>query len=312
MNKPELIVSVDTYNQIHPFINAGIDGLVITDNRFSLTGNGNFTQLEMERIIEECKASDVNIYLQVDAVMPNELLEEFELFIEEIRLLPFDGIRVSDLGAFRLLKENLPNMALHLVDGMVLTNVETINFWAYRGIDRVRVAHELTLDEVVEIKAGAKCGIEVLVHGAPLMFTSRRRLIDNFLDFKARFGQNIELPATDNQLFDEERQLYYPIFQNQHGTHIFSGSDVCMIDDLDELLNVDSLYLEKFTYKDDDFIKLIELYRFAIDLFATNFSDYKKARRALQIKALKRQAANREINTGFFYKPTIYKNKEEV
>ena len=37
-------------------------------------------------------------------------------------------------------------------------------------------------------------------------------------------------------LHDKERKNKYPIFEDENGTHILSPNDICIIDELDELI----------------------------------------------------------------------------
>jgi len=314
MKKPELIVPARDLENVSKLMEAGADAVVVGDARFMLCGLGSFTKDDLQEAVNLVHGEGKEIYLLVDAIMPNALLEAFEVYLQEIKDLPFNGIRVSDLGTYRLIRQILPEMHLHLVDGMMLTNYETVNYWSDRGIKRVRLAHELTLDEVTDIKTSARPEIEVLIHGTPLMFTSRRQLVENYLTFQKSRGKSVAIAEDGNHLYDEERDFYYPITCNDHGTHILGGSDVCMVDDLDALVHVgiDALYLENFTYEEEAFIKLIELYRAAIDLLINEPDRYEQVKRALYVEAEKWQSSKRPMDRGFYYKPTIYKNKENV
>jgi len=311
MKKPELIVPARDMETISRLIKAGVDGMIVGDARFILCGLGSFTKESLQEAINLGHGHGKKVYFLVDAIMPNALLDEFHHYLQEIKHLPFDGMRVSDLGAYRLIRQVLPEMKLHLVDGMMLTNYETINYWADRGIHRARLAHELTLDEVVDIKKSTKAEIEVLIHGAPLMFTSRRQLVENYLTFQKQLGKQVTVTEGGQHLYDAERDFYYPIACNPHGTHIYGGSDACMVDDLDALVQVgvDAFYLDNFTYEEEAFIKIVELYRVSIDLVLNDPDRYEQVKRALYMEAERWQSPNRPFDRGFYYKPTIYKNK---
>ena len=310
---PEILVAPKDLHEIPLLAEAGANAFVIGDARFALALRGDFSVDEMTAFVNSTKELGQRVYLLIDAIFPNQLLEELALFLPEVAHIPFNGVRVADLGAMMLIKKILPLMPIHFVDAMMLTNSFTVNYWAKRGAKRVRLAHELTLDEVLAIKQDAKCEIELLVQGAPLMFTSRRRLIDNYLDFQRRFGsKDITIKTDDNFLYDAERDLYYPIIENAHGTHIYGGNDVCMIDDLTQIAHVgiDSLYIEGYTYdKTEDLVAVINLYKMGIELINMEPEKYQKAGTALYAEVVKYQGANRQTDRGFYYKPTIYKNK---
>jgi putative protease len=312
MNKPELLINPKNIQEIELLATVGGDAFVIGDARFSIMVRGSFQEKDLEEAVTFVHSLGKRVYLLIDAIFPNALLAELELFLTQIKHVPFDAIRVADLGALTLVKQLMPKMMIHFVDAMMLTNHFTVNYWAKHGVTRAKLAHELTINEVLEIKREATSEIEILVQGAPLMFTSRRKLIKNYLDFQRTVGKNVTLADGGHFLFDEERDLYYPIIENEHGTHIYGGNDVCMVDDLAELLaaGIDVFYIESFTYQTEELVKIVELYRMALDLVAKDKKTYSKVGLALNAEVAKLQAKERPIDRGFYYKPTIYKNQK--
>jgi putative protease len=309
---PEILVAPKDLAEIELLAAAGVDAFVVGDARFALCVRGSFSSTDLEQAVNLVHELGKKVYLLIDAIFPNALLDELSTFLQEIIHIPFDGVRVADLGAMMLIREKLPQMPIHFVDAMMLTNHFTVNYWAHRGVSRVRLAHELTLDEVLAIKQAAQCELELLIQGAPLMFTSRRKLVENYLDFQRHFGKNITIKTDGNFLHDSERKLDYPLVENEHGTHIFGGNDVCMIDDLTAIAaaNVDVLYVESFTYsKTADLVEVIKLYKMAIQLLTVEPEKYAQAGMVLYAEVAKRQGENRQTDRGFYYKPTIYKNK---
>ena len=307
----ELLVAPKDIDELRRLAEAGATGFVIGNAHFALVVRGSFQAKALEAAVSLAHSLGKKIYLLVDAIFPNALLTELETYLKDIKHLPFDGIRVADLGVYLLIKQIMPEMLVHFVDAMVLTNYDTVNYWASKGMGRVRLAHELTLDEVLEIKNRANCEIEILIHGAPLMFTSRRKLVDNYLDFQRKMGHTVTVSEDLSFLFDKERALYYPITQNEHGTHIYGGNDVCMVDDLAKLLaaRIDVLYIEGFTYETKELVKVVQLYKMAVDLADVDPEKYSKVGLALYAEGEKLQAENRRMDRGFYYKPTIYKNQ---
>ena len=314
MNKqPELLVAPKNIVEIGALAKAGACAFVVGDVRFALVVGGSFQGENLEAAVRLVHSLEKKIYLLVDAIFPNELLVKLATYLQEVKDLPFDGIRVADLGAYTLIKQIMPAIPIHFVDAMMLTNHFTVNYWASKGIFRARLAHELTLNEVLEIKNNASCEIEILIQGAPLMFTSRRKLVDNYLDFQRVVGKDVTVSSGGNFLFDKERDLYYPITQNEHGTYIYGGNDVCMVDALIELLTaeIDVLYIESFTYEIEDLVKVVQLYKMAIDLAGVDSEKYGKVGMALYIEVEKLQQELRRTDRGFYYKPTIYKNQNK-
>ena len=311
---PEILVAPQHLDEIKLLTEAGATAFVLGDERFALVGRGHFSPRDLEKAVTLIHELGKKAYLLIDAIFPNQLLEALALFLGDVAHVPFDGVRVADLGALMLIKDRLPTVPIHFVDAMMLTNSYTVNYWAKRGVERIKLAHELTRDEVLAIKKDVACDVELLIQGAPLMFTSRRRLIDNYLDFQRRVGKDATLQNTDNYLFDAERDLYYPVVENDHGTHIYGGNDVCMVDDLIDIAHagIDVLYIEGYTYdQTEDLVAVINLYKMAIALINTDSEKYQKAGTALYAEVVKHQGAKRKTDRGFYYKPTIYKNQSD-
>jgi len=311
IKQPELLVAPKNVAEMEMLAEAGADAFTVGDKRFGLVTRGSFEKNTLEEAVYLSCARGKNIYLQLDAIFPNALLAQLEVYLKKIKYLPFDGIRVADLGAYLLIKQMMPKIPVQYVDAMMVTNHYAVNYWARKDMRRVRLAHELTLDEVLEIKNRTPCEIEVLIQGAPLMFTSRRKLVDNYLDFQHTINKNVTVAEDEHFLFDEDRDLYYPITQNEHGTHIYGGNDVCMVDALAELLaaGIDALYIESFTYETESLVKVIQLYKMATDLVAVDPEKYIKVGSALYGEVEKLQQELRHLDRGFYYKPTIYKNQ---
>ena len=311
MQGPELVVSPRNLDELRMLIDAGADAFVLGSSKFVNFSRGSFYGDSLSLAVDVVRAAGRKVYLSIEAIMSNDLIDDLRVYLESVRHLDFDGVRVVDPGAFLLVRELMSNVSVHFTDSMMLVNYFTANYWMGLGASRVKLASEIVLDDVLRIKGEASGGIEVLVHGASMMFTSRRKLVANYLDFLHEQGKDVTMTLDGNFLFDEERNLYYPILENEHGTHILSGSDVCMIDDLDGFVDagIDAFYVDGFVHDSDDFCRIVGLYRMAIDLLIRDRAEYDRVKSAIYNEIVKLQSDVRPLDSGFYYKPTIYKNK---
>lgn len=313
MKKPELLVTPHDLTEIEALIVAGADAFIIGDARFSLRIPGNFDLDALQKAIKLIKTHHKKVYVAINAVMSNEWVENLREYLLEIKDLEIDALRFSDPGAYLVAKELVPDIALQWSSETMGTNYFTANYWLERGVNRVVLAPEIMKDAILETKEQAIGEIEILVHGAINMFQSRRHLIENYFTFQESIGTNIGSIQPGYSLFDQERQLYYPIFEDQQGTHIFNGTDVCMVDDLSEFIDrgIDSVRIEGILKSSDYLINVTKAYRMAIDLCYEDRLKYQQISRALYKKLEEIQPENRKLDRGFFYKPSIYKNKEK-
>src|SRR5690554_1228073 len=200
-------------------------------------------------------------------------------------------------------------MKLHWNTETTATNWYTANYWGRKGAKRAVLAREVNMDAIIETKEHAEVEIEVQVHGMTCMFQSKRTLIGNYMEFQGK-DLKVEGRSKDRSLFlhDPERDAKYPIWEDKNGTHIMSPKDICIIDELEEMLdaNIDSFKIEGILKDSDYLVKVTALYRKAIDMYLTNPDEYaeKKDQFLEEIKAI--QPKNRDIDTGFFFKETVY------
>jgi putative protease len=109
-------------------------------------------------------------------------------------------------------------------------------------------------------------------------------------------------------LLDKERGNKYPIFEDENGTHIMSPNDVCIIDELEEMIDagVDSFKIDGILKSIDYLVDVTKKYRQAIDLCVENREKYEEVKEALLEELEAIQPKNRMLDTGFFFKETVY------
>ena len=109
-------------------------------------------------------------------------------------------------------------------------------------------------------------------------------------------------------LHDKERENKYPIYEDENGTHIMSPNDMCMIDELQELIeaDIDSLKIEGVLQTPEYIVEITKLYREAIDVCVEDMDRYDDMKTELYEKVKAIQPENRELDTGFFFKESVY------
>jgi U32 family peptidase len=83
---------------------------------------------------------------------------------------------------------------------------------------------------------------------------------------------------------------------------------MCMIDELQELIEaeIDSLKIEGLLQTPEYVIEMTRLYREAIDVCAEDPDRYDDIKSELFEKVKAVQPDNRELDTGFFFKESVY------
>ncbi len=309
MKKPELLVTPACIEDIEPLINAGATAFIIGEQRYGLRLAGEFNRKEIVQAVEIAHAYDAKIYVAMNALFHNEKVEELADYVAFLRESSVDAIVFGDPAVLMTVREVAPEMKLHWNTETTATNWYTCNYWGRKGAKRAVLARELNMDAIVEIKENAEVEIEVQVHGMMCMFQSRRSLVGNYFEYQ---GNVMEIEnrkkEKDMILYDKERDNKYPIFEDENGTHIMSPNDVCIIDELEEMMDagVDSFKIEGILKSAEYLLKVTKIYRKAIDLFVDNRAEYEDIRDDLLEQLEELQPINRPLDTGFYFKETVY------
>ncbi|MGM0889356.1 MAG: peptidase U32 family protein [Bacillota bacterium] len=309
MKKPELLVTPTSVDHITELIDAGADAFVIGEQRYALRLAGEFNREDVEKAIELAHAAGKKVYVSMNAIFHNEKVDELEGYVTFLKEAGADRIIFGDPAVLMAVRAVAPDMPLHWNTEMTVTNWYTCNYWGKRGAVRAVAAREISLDEIVEMKENAEVEIEVQVHGMTCMFQSKRTLLGNYFEYQ---GKALEVENRKEQrnmfLHDKERENKYPIYEDENGTHIMSPNDMCMIDELQELIEaeIDSLKIEGLLQTPEYVIEMTRLYREAIDVCAEDHDRYDDIKSELFEKVKAVQPDNRELDTGFFFKESVY------
>lgn len=309
MNKPELLVTPIHIDDIPALIEAGADAFVIGEQRYGLRLAGEFNREDVRKTIELSHAKGVKVYVAMNAIFHNDKIEELKDYIEFLSEVKADAIIFGDPAVLMTVKEVAPHMQLHWNTETTATNWYTCNYWGRKGAKRAVLAREINMDAIVEMKENAEVEIEVQVHGMTCMFQSKRSLLGNYFEYQGKalkVGNRQE--QKDMFLHDKERSNKYPIFEDENGTHIMSPNDICIIDELQEMLEagIDSFKIDGILKTSDYVLVVTKAYRKAIDAFMEDPELYDEKKEDLLNEIEEIQPKNRPLDTGFFFKETVY------
>jgi U32 family peptidase len=309
MKKPELLVTPLTVNDILPLIEAGADAFVVGEQRYGLRLAGEFNREEVQKAIKIAHSRGKQVYVAMNAIFHNEKIEELGDYIQFVSKAKADAIIFGDPAVLMSARETAPDMKLHWSTETTGTNWYTCNYWGRKGAKRAVLAREINMDAIVETKENAEVEIEVQVHGMSCMFQSKRSLLGNYYEYQGKVME-IENRNMEKNMFlhDNERENKYPIFEDENGTHIMSPNDICIIDELQEMLEagVDSFKIDGILKSPEYILAVTKAYREAIDLFSEDPDAYEDKKDELLAAIEDIQPDNRSLDTGFYFKETVY------
>lgn len=311
IKKPELLVTASNLEELHRLITAGADAVLIGDSRFGTRVPGDFTLEQMEEAVTIAKQADrdVRIYVAMNNIVDNKMVEDLPAYVTELERIGVDAVAFGDPAILMAVRANAPKLKLHWNAEMTSTNHDTANFWGRRGATRFVCARELNMEQIAGMKAKTDLEVQVHVHGMTNIYHSKRSLVQSYMDFKKLAeGANATGDEADMYLMEADRpDDRYPIFEDSNGTHIMSADDVCMIENLQELMeaNIDSFKIEGFMKSVDYNETVVRAYRTAIDAYCKDPDHYRFQDEWLEAIQAK-QDPNRELSYGFFYKEQVY------
>lgn len=305
----ELLVTPKSVAHIETLIEKGADAFVIGEQKFGLRLAGEFDRTAMREAVDIIHAHGKKAYAAVNGIFHNYHLNAVEDYIDFLHEIRVDRIIFGDPAVVMYVKAQQDPIDLNWDAEALVTNYFQCNYWGKRGAKRAVLARELNLEEILNIKAHADVEIEVQVHGMTCMFQSKRMLLGNYYTFQDR-QMKIKRNETDKDLllYDEERENQYPVFEDYNGTHIMSPNDICLIEELEPLLEagIDSLKIDGVLHTEEYINVCTEQYREAIDLYHEDPEAYEDEKFMLvdPIEAI--QPDHRPFDEGFLFKHTVY------
>lgn len=248
--KVELLAPAGDMERLEAAVKFGANAVFMAGDSFGLRANAkNFDREAMIEAVEYAHANGVRVHVTMNIVPhDNDMdgLEEYLKFLDEIGV---DALIISDPGIFSIAKD-ITDIDLHISTQASVTNTATVNFWYNMGAKRVILARELSLEEIIDIikNTPKDLEIEVFVHGAMCISYSGRCLLSNYMTGRdANRGDCAQACRWKYSIQEESRPgEYYPIEEDGSGTYIMNSKDLCLIDELDKLIEagIDSFKVE--------------------------------------------------------------------
>lgn len=305
MKKPELLAPAGNLEKLKFAIHYGADAVYLAGKAYGLrAGAGNFSLEEMEEGVRFAHERGKKAYVTLNIIPHNGDLRGLDQYIKNIDRMGVDAVIVADPGVITLVKENASNLSIALSTQANNTNWRGAKFWHDIGVKRIIVARELSLREIKEIleKTPDTLEIEAFIHGAMCISYSGRCLLSNYMANRdANRGACAHPCRWKYRLVEEKRPgEYYPIYEDESGTHIFNSKDLCMIEHIPELIEagIDSFKIEGRMKSLYYVATIISVYRKAIDLYFKDPSSYKTDPKWLEEIA---KASHRDYTTGFYF-----------
>ena len=180
--KIELLSPAGDLERLKVTLLYGADAVYIGGKKFSLRANA--TNFSLDEIKEACDFAHKlgkRVHLTLNIVFHNEDMRDVKEYIKDVVACGIDAFIVSDPFIISYIKDNYPDVEVHLSTQGSTTNYEAVKFIAGEGVDRVVLARELSKSEIKEIIDKTNTDIEVFIHGAMCTCLSGRCALSNYV-----------------------------------------------------------------------------------------------------------------------------------
>ncbi|WLD57140.1 tRNA 5-hydroxyuridine modification protein YegQ [Salinispirillum sp. LH 10-3-1] len=182
--RPELLSPAGTLRNMRYALAYGADAVYAGQPRYSLRVRENDFDLENLRLgIAEAHAQGKKFYVASNIAPHNAKVNTYFRDIAPVMEMRPDALIMSDPGLIMMVREEWPDMPIHLSVQANAVNYAAVKFWHRQGIERVILSRELSLDEIEEIRQKVpEMELEVFVHGALCIAYSGRCLLSGYLN----------------------------------------------------------------------------------------------------------------------------------
>ena len=282
MKKPELLAPAGSFEKAKTAFLYGADAVYAGTAELSLRSRSEMQNDDLKNTIEYKKKKKKKVYAAINIYAWDTNYEEIRKQARMLEKLNVDGIIAADGGVIEVIKEEAPNIPIHISTQANTVSYHSANFWYKNGAKRVILGRELNKEQIKEIVKNTNVGLEteIFIHGAICFGYSGRCFLSDFLSGRsANLGDCAQSCRWAYNVYVEEKNNpgeLMPVEDDEKGTYIFSSKDLCLIKEIPEIIEmgVDSLKIEGRLKTEYYLASVINAYRNAIDDYIKNPKGY--------------------------------------
>ncbi len=191
------------------------------------------------------------VYCTLNIFAYDDDIEKLYNTLDIIKEAKPHALIISDFGILKVIKENIPDIDIHISTQTNILNSKAVEFWRDMGARRVILARELSYKQIEKIRKNCPdIELEMFIHGAQCMAYSGRCLLSDYMtkgSRQANQGNCAQACRWSYKLVEQTRpDEYYEIVEDDKGSHIMSTKDLCLVRYIKDLVNlgIDSFKVE--------------------------------------------------------------------
>lgn len=274
--KPEVLAPAGTLDAFKTAILYGADAIYAGLPGFSMRARAKIDVDGVKQGIEFAHSKGKKVYLAFNLFAHDTDFQNMPRVREIIEYLQPDALIVADAGVMTWVRDNFPNMPLHVSTQANICSAASVKFWQSAGASLCVLAREVSHPEFCKIRAACPdVKLEIFVHGAMCMAYSGRCLLSNYITGRpSNRGACAQMCRWkyDVILREKESGIEMPIDEDEHGAYILNSKDLCLMPRLAEVLESepDSLKIEGRNRSEYYVGSVVRAYRNAIDAYMRN------------------------------------------
>ncbi|MFN2354026.1 MAG: peptidase U32 family protein [Desulfopila sp.] len=302
----ELLAPAGTVDNFYAALQAGADAVYIGAPGINARNlSRDFTFEEIGAMIAYARARNKKVYVAANSLI---LERDLSALLENLALLAAlapHGLIVQDVGLIEVVRRHFPELPIHASTLMGGCSSESVDFFKELGCQRVVLARELTLKEILEINKKADTEIEVFVHGAMCYSYSGLCLFSSFLGGKSGLRGRCVQPCRRTYTWQgqggkKKSGKGRSKAAGAGGSYVFSMNDLAAFEAVAAMKDagIASLKIEGRMRSANYVSKIVEAYRTVIDA-----SEAEREQALARAEELAVASMARTTSSGYFFSP---------
>lgn len=210
MKKIELLAPAGDLERLKIAILYGADAIYLGGKKFSLRSRAsNFELSDIEEAVRFADKHGAKIHVTVNMLPHEEDLEGLCEYLKDLERIGVTAVICASPYIARTAKQVAPKLEVHISTQHSSTNSAAVAYWKEKGMDRVVLARECTLEDIRATAAHSDLPLEVFIHGGMCISYSGRCVLSNHMTGRdANRGGCAQSCRWKYRLYDGDTQLH--------------------------------------------------------------------------------------------------------
>lgn len=182
IKKLQIVAPAGDIEKFYAAVDAGADEVYMGLQGFGARKSAkNFTLTEYKAAIDYAHEHGTRVLMTLNTIMMDNEFQPLYHNLNELYKYGLDAIIVQDLGMFKFIKENFPEIEIHGSTQMTVSNHVEAEYLRELGFSRVVLSRELSLGEIKSIREKTTIELEIFVSGALCVCYSGKCYMSSFI-----------------------------------------------------------------------------------------------------------------------------------